>query len=91
MSIPFTQFLMPNGRRQEITVDRPAEVEKMAEAVIASGLRFEAEMLSDYQTVSLTAGDPAEGIDHFMELAPNGPKVLDAVDKLVRAAFDSLG
>ena len=81
MSIPFTQFLLPDGRQGKITIDRPAEVEKMAEAVIASGLRFEVEMLSDYKTVSLTAGDPVEEIDHFMELAPNGLKILDAVDK----------
>ena len=90
MSIPFTQFLMPDGRQQSIDIDRPAEIEEMAQAVIASGLRFEVEMLRDYRTVSLTVSDPVEGVDLFMEFVPNGPAVVDAVDKLVRAAHAAL-
>ena len=90
MSIPFTQFLMPDGRQDEQTIDRPREIEEMATVVIESGLRFEMELLSDYRTVSLTVVDPEDGVDLFIELAENGPGVLDAVDKLVRDAHQSL-
>ena len=90
MSIPFVQFLMPDGRQKPKFIDRPPEIEAMAAAVIESGLRFEVEMLSDYRTVSLTVADPVEGVDLFIELAPNGPEMLDAVDKLVRDAHQSL-
>lgn len=88
MAIQFTQYLMPDGCKDIITIDRPPEIEEKAAAVVEAGFVFEAEMLSDYHTISLTMGDPEEEVDHFIELVPNGPKVLEAVDKLVSDAFE---
>lgn len=81
--IPFTQFLMPDGRREQVWIDRPAPIEERAREIIAAGYRFECEMLSDYRTISLTIGDPVEEEDIEIELCQNGPAVPEAVDRLV--------
>lgn len=87
MSIPFTQYLMPDGRTQVVTVDRPPEIEQLARRLILLGLRFEMEMLSDYRTVSLTlcdpTGDEGEPKDVDIELCKNGPGIPDAIDRLI--------
>lgn len=84
--IPFTQYLLPDGRRQTITIERSPEIEAKAATIIAAGLRFETEVLSDGATVSLTVSDPVEEEDVAIELVPNGPGIPDAVDRLVEAA-----
>lgn len=81
--IPFTQFLMPNGRREAVWINRPAEIEEKAQAIISAGYVFECEMLSDYQTVSLTIGDPKEEMDLEIEVVPNGPRVPEAIDRMI--------
>jgi hypothetical protein len=81
--IPFTQFLMPNGRKEQVWIKRPAPIEEKAAAILAKGLRFECEMLSDYATIHLTISDPAEGEDVAVKLCSNGPAVPDAVDSLI--------
>lgn len=90
MSIPFTQYLMPHGRRQEVDIDRPEDVEAKARAVMDAGYFFELELLSDWQTVSLTVADRTNGEDLEIELVRNGPAVPDAVDRLVATAFANL-
>jgi hypothetical protein len=85
--IPFTQHLMPDGRTDQQWIDRPPEVEARARALIALGCTFHVELLSDWITVSLTVEHPdSEMGDIAIELAPNGPAVLDAVDRLVAGA-----
>lgn len=88
MSIPFTQFLLPNGRRRHETIDRPDDIEALANSFIASGGRFEMEMLPDLETVSLTAVHKVDGEydDIAIEVCSNGPDVPDAVDRLVQNA-----
>lgn len=82
--IPFTQYLMPNGRRQQIEIRRPKRVEDLAARFIASGGWFEAEVLSTGD-VSLTAcriidGEPQ---DIAGRIVPNDERVPWAVDMLV--------
>ena len=81
--IPFTQFMMPHGRKSEVTIDRPDEIAAKAQRIIAKGLRFECEMLSDYRTVSLSITDPDEG-DMDIEVVPNGPEVPAAIDRMIQ-------
>lgn len=82
--IPFTQHLMPDGQRNPQWIDRPPEVEARARELIALGFTFHCEMLSDYRTISLTIESPDEDDgDVAIELCPNGPDVLAAVDRLV--------
>lgn len=82
--IPFTQYLLPDGRKRQVGVERPPDIEALAERFIASGGWFEAEILTTGE-VSLTACDTIddEPQDIDIELAPNGPEVPEAVDRLI--------
>lgn len=81
--IPFTQYLLPNGRRRQINIDRPAPVEAEARKLIEAGVDFEVEILVT-GVVSLTASYEEEDI--AIELTRNGPEMDDAVDRLVKEA-----
>lgn len=86
MSIPFTQYLRPDGRKTPVEIDRPPEIEEMAQKFIADGGYFECEETRTGHA-SLTAGHPAyEQGDLAIEVVLNGPDVPDAVDRLVRKA-----
>lgn len=87
MAIPFTQYLMPNGRIRPITINRPPEVEKLAQQVIDSGGVFEAEMLSTGE-ISLTCLYDEQDI--AIEVCVNGPPVEAAVDQMIKDAFDKV-
>lgn len=50
MTIPVTVFVRPNGRREEATVDRPRDIEALAERFIAAGGRYTVEELSGMGT-----------------------------------------
>ena len=87
MSILFTQYLMPHGRKSPQSIDRPAEVEEKAHAVIDGGGAFEMEMLNVHPglpNVSITCAYEDEDIAH--ELAVNGPAVLVAIDSVIDQA-----
>lgn len=90
MSIPFTQFLRPDGAVRSMRVDRPPDIEALVQRIIGFGYRFECEELATGQ-VSLTVTDPVEEEDIEVELSENGPPVLEAVDRLVRKAAAQLG
>jgi hypothetical protein len=84
---------MPNGQRREVEIDRPEEVERVAELLIESGARFEIEMLSNYRTISMTCESEVENEDDGTlahELVENGPAIPEAVDRLVATAFRKL-
>lgn len=95
MAIPFTQYLMPFGDFVGTTIDRPADVEADARAVIAAGFRFESEMLrtGEVSMEVLKDGGIDDGGDPVViahEVCANGPVVLEAVDRLVRTAKANL-
>ena len=81
MAIPFTQYLLPNGRRAPVCIERAPQIESLAEQIIAQGFAFECEMLRTGE-VRLTITDPAHG-DADFEMSKNGPEVGNAVDRLV--------
>ena len=90
MSIPFIQYLRPNGRTKPVSIERSSEIEAMAQEIRAKGYHFECEVLSE-GTASFTVVSPDDEIgDVDIELVPNGPDVPDAVDRLVRRAFEKL-
>lgn len=93
MSIPFTQFLRPNGRKRVETIERPAEIEAIAEQLQQAGVVFEIEELQN-GVVSMEAVRPTGGDDDpevlASELCRNGPEVPRMVDKLVKEAAASL-
>lgn len=89
--IPFTQYLMPFGEKRPQWIDRPADVEEKAKAVIAAGGRFESEMLRTGQ-VSFEVVRDVDGETESVaaEICANGPGVLAAIDKLVGDAYRHL-
>jgi hypothetical protein len=80
-AIPFTQYMMPDGRRVPQWCDVEPEVAAKAGKIIARGFVFECEVLRTGD-VSLTITDPGEG-DLDIRVVPNGPAVPDAVKSLV--------
>jgi hypothetical protein len=84
MAIPFTQYLRPDGRRAQVEIDMPEEIERKAQQIIAAGYVFEVEHLTTGHA-SLTIADPSKGEDVAIEVVPNGPAVPDAVERLVRS------
>lgn len=86
--IPFTQYLRPNGRRAEVSIDRPAEIATLADRIIERGFRFECEHLSTGHA-SLTIANDDD--DHDIEVVTNGPDVPVAVDRMVRRFAAKIG
>lgn len=82
MSIPFTQYLLPDGRTRPISIKRDQLTEVKANAILDKGFRFEAEMLLTGD-ISLTIHDPKNEEDVAIEVCKNGPEVPKAVDKLI--------
>lgn len=78
--ITFTQFLMPDGRQKSVTINRPTEIAKLAEEIIARGYRFECEMLTTRE-ISLTITNKHGDAD--IEIVNNGPEVPAAIDQLI--------
>ena len=86
--IEFTQYLMPDGRKKTVNIDRPHAVAAKAGKLLSLGYRFECEMLSDYTTISLTiVHDDHEDGDVAIEVIQNGPDVPGAVDQMIMS-FD---
>lgn len=84
MTIPFTQFLLPNGERRSIQIHRPFAIQMKAREILNLGYRFECEVLTN-GTVSLTIA--GKDCDVGIELSPNDREVPLAVDRLIMA-FD---
>jgi len=91
-SIPFTQYLRPNGRTTSVSIQRPDDVTTKAFALIGAGYRFEIEELVTGH-VSMTVEYP----DHHElsgeaplvhHLCMNGPDVPETVDTLITEAYE---
>lgn len=74
MSIPFTQFLRPDGRQRATSIDRPAEVEGLAQHLRKVGVRFEVEELTTGE-VSLEADPGAAPTKDVVEFESLGMRV----------------
>ena len=85
MSIPFTQYMLPRGRKRAEEIDRPTDIEALAQRFIASGGWYECEILTTGH-VSLTACQHVddEPLDVEIVVCQNGPEIPGAVDRLVK-------
>ena len=85
MTITFHQYLLPHGRQQTVEIERPEEIEEIAERFIASGGRYECEILTTGE-VSITAVKKIRGEEGDVAIAicPNGHEVSAKVDEVVR-------
>jgi hypothetical protein len=88
MSIAFTQYLRPNGRAAPVSIDMSPETEALAAELGGAGYRFEIEVLRTGD-VSM---DCSRGPDDVLaiEVVPNGPAVVEAVERLVVLAHAML-
>jgi len=68
MTIPFTQYLLPNGRITRINIERPKEIEELAHRFIHSGGRYECEILTTGM-VSITAVKKVDGEEQDVAIA----------------------
>jgi hypothetical protein len=80
--IPFTQYLMPDGRKRRQFIDVAEDVAAKASAIIEEGLAFECELLTTGEA-SFTITDPKRG-DLDIRVVPNGPGVREAIEEMVR-------
>jgi hypothetical protein len=83
IAVEFTQYLRPDGRTKPATINVADDLSTHIEVIKRMGARLECEVLMP-DMVSLTISDPELEEDFDMELVPNGPGVLDAVDRLIR-------
>lgn len=80
--IVFTQYLRPNGRRQETTIAVEPETAERAAMILSLGFVFEIEVLMNGM-ISMTIGDPKEEVDVAQEICANSPVVPVTVKKMV--------
>lgn len=85
--IEFTQFLLPDGRRQQTLIARPKEIAEKAAAVRDAGGRFEIEILSN-GIISMEVVHNEDPLS--MKLCQNDRSVPDAVDELVIESHEAL-
>ena len=86
-TIPFTQYLRPDGRKTRVYVKRPMPIAARAQLIIEKGHRFECEMLQTGD-VSVTVFDLDKEEDVAIRICANGPEVLDAVDSIIEELTD---
>jgi hypothetical protein len=87
MSIPFTQYLLPDGREKQIAIDRPEDIENLAICLMKSGYHFDAEVLCTGEVSFTCERDGREDTEVLsIEICQNGPPVLEAIDKMIREA-----
>lgn len=87
-SVPFTQYLLPNGRTKQVAFGVTGETAVKARSILDKGCKFEAEMLPTGM-VSLSVSDGEQDI--AIEVTPNGPEIPEAVVRLVEAAATAGG
>jgi hypothetical protein len=83
-AIPFTQFLRPDGRTVQVSIERPANILAKAEAILLAGYHFEIEMLATGE-IHMTVGEGDEDFDG--EICTNDEAVPATVDILVNRFF----
>ena len=88
-TIPFTQYLRPDGRKRRVFFDVLGDVAEQSKAIIDRGWLFEVEELTTGE-VSLTVFDPESQVNVSIEVVRNGPEVVSAIDRLVLISYNVL-
>lgn len=88
--IPFIRAF-PSGEKRLQEIERPAEIQALASKFIAYGGRYLVAIHSDEKVELVAALGDADGIRKIAEeTTPNGPEMIDAVDRLVKASVEGL-
>lgn len=85
--IPFTQYLLPDGRQRRMRVNRNQETERRAGELMAAGYEFTCEILTTGE-VSLECALRGDEEPLVSAVCENGVLVLNAVDKLIADAYE---
>lgn len=80
VTVPFTQYLRPDGRQRAVTIEVPDHLSEKVKRILDAGLVFECEELST-GICSFTITSPEQ--DELIKLCPNGPKVPATVVALI--------
>lgn len=88
-TIPFTQFLRPDGRKIPVVFERDGKIAAVAAELIKVGCTFEVEALKTGEVSLECIGPDADSL--ATELCANGPDVPEVVDRLVMAAREAYG
>lgn len=92
MRIPFTQFLLPDGRKRETGFTCNPEYDEKVQTLLDAGASFEAEILG-MGNVSLTVEIEDRHGEHCTlahELSENGPEIMQKVHLLIDRAHETL-
>lgn len=85
-AVPFTQYLLPDGRRRPVEIQMDDETVAKAQQLLDTGLRFECEVLRNgvvsFTIVGYLPSIKEEG-DVDIKLVPNGSGVPDAVKEMI--------
>ncbi len=84
--VHFTQYLLPDGKTRKISIERPSDITKMANVLLANDIALDAEVLTTGE-VSLSAHDPITEKTLAIEIIKNNKEIVEAVDRLIRKAF----
>lgn len=85
--IKFKQFLFPDGREVEVTIDRPEPVADRASVLQDNGFSLEIENKDGQIWMSCINREREEFIDLVCD---NGPDVPMKIDEMINEAFKSL-
>jgi hypothetical protein len=89
--IPFTQFLLPNGKqREQFYTTENKEVYDKAMQIISAGFRFEVELLTTGHASATIGGlqqfdedDEPEMQDVAFVIAANGPPLVEKIERMI--------
>jgi len=91
VTVPFTQFLRPDGRQRQVEIDLSPEGEALAEQFIMAGGWYECEELTtghaSFTACFFVEGEPQ---DVVINVCVNGPDVPDTVEGLVKRSVEWL-
>jgi hypothetical protein len=89
-TVAFTQYLRPNGRAVDVSIERPDEISNLADKIVSRGYRFECEHLTTGH-ISVTIANPKKDIDEDIEVINNGPEVPIAIDRMIKRFASKIG
>lgn len=91
MMIPFIR-VFPDGQMAGERVERPTDIVVLASSFLARGGRYMISILSDDEVriAAIVEGLKGDAIEVAADAVPNGPPLIAAIDRLVRASVAKL-
>lgn len=80
--VPFTQYILPNGRREQMMFETDEAHATKAAIIREHGFEFEIEVLGD-GAVSATIADHLNEEDVEICIASNGPPIAREIEKMI--------